>query len=147
MQGRWYLDTSRGYLSADIGHFSWIDPDFNELLNTPVDFKVSCSQIPRRAFAGIRTHDPLVESQDILSATARHCHCQVNADDPPGSRQVYKYESFTTKNRSRWISFNFVRDTFTTEFYSRLVRDRFTTRSNMFATRFDSCRERVANES
>jgi hypothetical protein len=27
-----------------------------------VDFKVSCSQIPRRAFAGIRTHDPLVES-------------------------------------------------------------------------------------
>jgi hypothetical protein len=27
-----------------------------------VDFKISCSQIPRRAFAGIRTHDPLVES-------------------------------------------------------------------------------------
>jgi hypothetical protein len=28
-----------------------------------VDFKVSCSQIPRRAFARmIRTHDPLVES-------------------------------------------------------------------------------------
>jgi hypothetical protein len=26
-----------------------------------VDFKVSCSQIPRRAFAGIRTHDPLVD--------------------------------------------------------------------------------------
>jgi hypothetical protein len=26
-----------------------------------VDFKVSCSQIPRRAFTGIRTHDPLVE--------------------------------------------------------------------------------------
>jgi hypothetical protein len=25
-------------------------------------FKVSCSQIPRRAFAGIRTHDPLFES-------------------------------------------------------------------------------------
>jgi hypothetical protein len=24
--------------------------------------KVSCSQIPRRGFAGIRTHDPLVES-------------------------------------------------------------------------------------
>jgi hypothetical protein len=31
-----------------------------------VDFKVSCSQIPRRAFTGIRTHDPLVES-DVLS--------------------------------------------------------------------------------
>jgi hypothetical protein len=27
-----------------------------------MDFKVSCSQIPRRAFTGIRTHDPLVES-------------------------------------------------------------------------------------
>jgi hypothetical protein len=27
-----------------------------------VDFKVSCSQIPRRAFAGIRTYDPLVEN-------------------------------------------------------------------------------------
>jgi hypothetical protein len=27
-----------------------------------VDLKVSCSKIPRRAFAGIRTHDPLVES-------------------------------------------------------------------------------------
>jgi hypothetical protein len=27
-----------------------------------VDVKVSCSQIPRHAFAGIRTHDPLVES-------------------------------------------------------------------------------------
>jgi hypothetical protein len=27
-----------------------------------VDFKVSCSQIPRRALAGIRTHDPLVGS-------------------------------------------------------------------------------------
>jgi hypothetical protein len=26
------------------------------------DSKVSCSQIPRRALAGIRTHDPLVES-------------------------------------------------------------------------------------
>jgi hypothetical protein len=27
-----------------------------------VDLKVSCSQTPRRAFAGIRTHDPLAES-------------------------------------------------------------------------------------
>jgi hypothetical protein len=27
-----------------------------------VDFKVSCSQIPRRAFTGIQTHDTLVES-------------------------------------------------------------------------------------
>jgi hypothetical protein len=27
-----------------------------------VDFKVSCSQIPRRAFAGILTHYPLVVS-------------------------------------------------------------------------------------
>jgi hypothetical protein len=27
-----------------------------------VDFKVSCSQISRRAFVGIRTHDPLVEN-------------------------------------------------------------------------------------
>jgi hypothetical protein len=40
-------------------------------------------------------------------------------------------DTLTTKNRSRWISFNFVRDTVTTDFYSRLVRDRFTTRSNM----------------
>jgi hypothetical protein len=31
-----------------------------------VDFKVSCSQIPRRAFAGIRTHGHLVES-DVLT--------------------------------------------------------------------------------
>jgi hypothetical protein len=45
------------------------------------------------------------------------------AGDPPGSRQVY--DSFTTKNHSRWISFNFVRDTFTS--CSRLVRDSFTT--------------------
>jgi hypothetical protein len=51
-----------------------------------------------------------------------------NASDPPGSRQVY--DSFTTssrhvhnKNCSRWISFNFVCDLFTTDFYSRLVRD------------------------
>jgi hypothetical protein len=27
-----------------------------------VDFKVTCSQIPCRAFTGIRTHDPLYES-------------------------------------------------------------------------------------
>jgi hypothetical protein len=31
-----------------------------------VDFKVSCSQIPRRAFARIRTHDPLVEKMPPL---------------------------------------------------------------------------------
>jgi hypothetical protein len=31
-------------------------------LSRAVDFKVSCSHIPRHAFAGIRTHDPLVES-------------------------------------------------------------------------------------
>jgi hypothetical protein len=61
------------------------------------------------------------------------------------SRHVHK---FTTKNRSRWISFDFVHDTFTssrlvrdslttvvrdlftTDFYSRHIRDRFTTRSN-----------------
>jgi hypothetical protein len=36
-----------------------------------MDFKVSCSQIPRRAFAGIRTHDPLVES-DVLTIRLRH---------------------------------------------------------------------------
>jgi hypothetical protein len=30
-------------------------------LSRAVDFKVSCSQIPCRVFAGIRTHDPLVE--------------------------------------------------------------------------------------
>jgi hypothetical protein len=41
-----------------------------------VDFKVSCSQILRRAFAGIRTHDPLVES--ILTIRPRRsgsCSC------------------------------------------------------------------------
>jgi hypothetical protein len=34
------------------------------IMATPraVDFKVSCSKMPRRAFAGIRTHDPLVAS-------------------------------------------------------------------------------------
>jgi hypothetical protein len=31
-----------------------------------VDIKVSYSQIPRRAFTGIRTHDPLVESPTSL---------------------------------------------------------------------------------
>jgi hypothetical protein len=31
-------------------------------LHRAVDLKVSCSQIPRRAFTGIRTHNPLVES-------------------------------------------------------------------------------------
>jgi hypothetical protein len=35
------------------------------------------------------------------------------------SRQAH---TFTTKNQ--WISFNFVRDTFTTDFYLRLVRER-----------------------
>jgi hypothetical protein len=35
-----------------------------------VDFKVSCSQILRRAFVGIRTHDPLVES-DVLTIRPR----------------------------------------------------------------------------
>jgi hypothetical protein len=44
-----------------------------------------------------------------------------NAGDPPGSRQVY--DSFTTKNHSRWISFSFGRDTFMT--CSRLVHNRF----------------------
>jgi hypothetical protein len=33
------------------------------------------------------------------------------------------YDSFTTKNHSRWISFNFVCDTFTTDFYSRLANE------------------------
>jgi hypothetical protein len=37
------------------------------------------------------------------------------------SRQAH--DTFTTKNRSRWISFNFVRYTFMTDFYSRLVRE------------------------
>jgi hypothetical protein len=32
------------------------------LATRAVDFKVSCSQILRRAFPGIRNHDPLVES-------------------------------------------------------------------------------------
>jgi hypothetical protein len=32
------------------------------MATTSCGFKVSCSQIPRCAFAGIRTHDPLVES-------------------------------------------------------------------------------------
>jgi hypothetical protein len=37
------------------------------------------------------------------------------------SRQAH--DTFTTKNRSRWISFNFVRDSFTTDSYSILVRE------------------------
>jgi hypothetical protein len=32
------------------------------ILLMAMDFKVSCLQIPRWAFARIRTHDPLVES-------------------------------------------------------------------------------------
>jgi hypothetical protein len=46
------------------------------------------------------------------------------------------HDKLTTKNRSQ-CSFNFVQDSFTTDFYLRFVRDRFMTRSNMF----------VANES
>jgi hypothetical protein len=61
------------------------------------------------------------------------------------SRQAH--DTFTTKNRSRWISFNFVRDTFTT--CSRLVRasrSRQISTHDSFATRLKtcwSCRERV----
>jgi hypothetical protein len=40
-----------------------------------VDVKVSCSQIPRRAFAGIRTHDPLVGESDILTIRPRRSCC------------------------------------------------------------------------
>jgi hypothetical protein len=54
------------------------------------------------------------------------------------SRHVH--DKFTTKNRSRWISFNFVCDTFTT--CSRLVHDSFATRSRQISTQDSStCRE------
>jgi hypothetical protein len=45
-----------------------------------VDFKVSCSQIPRRAFAGIQTHDPLVASPTSWRTEWR------NIPDRPGCR-------------------------------------------------------------
>jgi hypothetical protein len=34
------------------------------------------------------------------------------------TRSRHVHDKFTTKTHSRWISFNFVRDTFTTDFYS-----------------------------
>jgi hypothetical protein len=37
-----------------------------------VDFRVSCSQIPRCTFAGIRTHDPLRVRRPNHSATTLH---------------------------------------------------------------------------
>jgi hypothetical protein len=42
------------------------------LLPRAVNFKVSCSKIPRRTFAGIRTHDPLVVRRPNHSATTLH---------------------------------------------------------------------------
>jgi hypothetical protein len=39
-----------------------------------VHFKVSCSQIPLRTFAGIRTHDPLVESPTSYQYSATTLH-------------------------------------------------------------------------
>jgi hypothetical protein len=47
-----------------------------------VDFKVSCSQIPRRAFAGIRTHDPLVDREsDVLTIRPRRSTFICSASD------------------------------------------------------------------
>jgi hypothetical protein len=53
------------------------------------------------------------------------------------SRQAH--DTFATKNSSRWISFNFVRDTFTTCSRQISTHVSFATRSNMF--------DLVANES
>jgi hypothetical protein len=54
-----------------------------------VDFKVSCSHIPRRAFTGIRTHYPLVESLDILTIRPRRSTCSLVS----AARLVYQRSS------------------------------------------------------
>jgi hypothetical protein len=63
-------------------------------------------------------------STDKFKAVQREKHeiSKIKGSDPPGSRLAH--DTFTTKNRSRWISLNFVRNMFTTDFYSRLVRDK-----------------------
>jgi hypothetical protein len=69
--------TVKKRLHKDIQPWHFIYLFFNEVrgaaskwLPRAVDFKVSCSQIPRRAFAGIRTHDPGWES-DVLTIRPR----------------------------------------------------------------------------